>query len=202
EQATSGSISLNGQPADRLRADQRDVAMVFQQDALFPHLSVYQNIALGLRLQKVAKCEIDERVGQAAEWLGLQAHFSRYPRELSGGERQRVALARAMVRKPKVFLFDEPLSNLDPPWREKLRTEIRRLHRELKVTVIYVTHDQTEAMSLAYRLAVLDRGMLQQLATPAEIYDSPSNLFVATFFGSPAMNVIEGAVWGGRPAFD
>ncbi len=194
EKATSGSIVLDGQAANDLAPDKRDVAMVFQQDALFPHLTIYQNIGLGLRLQKVPKAEIDQRVRHAARWLELESHLQRFPRELSGGERQRVALARAMVRKPKIFLFDEPLSNLDPPWRERLRAEIRRIHREFKSTVIYVTHDQAEAMSLADRLAVLDRGMLQQVGTPEQIYDMPANLFVATFFGSPAMNMIPGGV--------
>ncbi len=161
ERPTSGTVLLDGQPVDDLPPDKRDVSMVFQHDALFPHLTIRENLALGLRLRKFAKDEITSRVEKAAEMLGLLNHLSRFPRELSGGERQRVALGRAMVRQPKVFLLDEPLSHLDGTTREKLRGEILQLHREQRATMIYVTHDPAEAVALATRTVVLNEGQLQ-----------------------------------------
>jgi multiple sugar transport system ATP-binding protein len=170
----------------------RDIAMVFQSYALYPHLSVYDNMAFGLKLRKVPKEEIKRRVGEAADVLGIRDLLERKPRQLSGGQRQRVAVGRAIVREPKVFLFDEPLSNLDAKLRVAMRAEISKLHQRLQTTFIYVTHDQIEAMTMATRIAVINRGVLQQLDTPQNLYDRPNNLFVAGFIGSPAMNFFPG----------
>jgi multiple sugar transport system ATP-binding protein len=166
--------------------------MVFQSYALYPHLSVYDNMAFGLKLRKVPKEEIKRRVGEAADVLGIRDLLERKPRQLSGGQRQRVAVGRAIVREPKVFLFDEPLSNLDAKLRVAMRAEISKLHQRLQTTFIYVTHDQIEAMTMATRIAVINRGVLQQLDTPQNLYDRPNNLFVAGFIGSPAMNFFPG----------
>src|SRR5260221_2472737 len=170
----------------------RDIAMVFKLDALYPHLSVYDNMAFGLKLRKVPKDEIKRRVGDAADILGIRDLLERKPRQLSGGQRQRVAVGRAIVREPKVFLFDEPLSNLDAKLRVAMRAEISKLHQRLQTTFIYVTHDQIEAMTMATRIAVINKGVLQQLDTPQNLYDRPNNLFVAGFIGSPAMNFFPG----------
>jgi len=176
----------------------RDIAMVFQSYALYPHMKVRDNLAFGLRMRGTAPSEIKTRVDEAAEMLGIGALLDRYPRELSGGQRQRVAMGRAVVRRPKVFLFDEPLSNLDAALRHQMRVELLRLHRSLATTIIYVTHDQVEAMTLASRIAVLKQGELLQVGPPAELYGSPGNTFVARFFGTPEMNLIEGAIAGGQ----
>jgi multiple sugar transport system ATP-binding protein len=166
----------------------RDIAMVFQSYALYPHMSVYDNMAFGLKLRKTPKQDIKRRVQEAAEILGIQEMLTRKPRQLSGGQRQRVALGRAIVREPKVFLFDEPLSNLDAKLRSAMRSEITKLHQRLATTFIYVTHDQAEALTMATRIAVINKGVLQQLDTPQVLYDRPDNMFVAGFIGSPAMN--------------
>ncbi|AMM54930.1 ABC transporter ATP-binding protein [Pyrococcus kukulkanii] len=173
---------------------ERDVAMVFQSYALYPHMSVYDNIAFPLKLRKLPKQEIDKRVREVAEMLGLTELLNRKPRELSGGQRQRVALGRAIVRRPKVFLMDEPLSNLDAKLRVKMRAELKKLQRQLGVTTIYVTHDQVEAMTMGDRIAVMNKGILQQVGTPEEVYEKPKNTFVAGFIGTPPMNFIEGTV--------
>jgi multiple sugar transport system ATP-binding protein len=180
----------------------QDVAMVFQSYALYPHMTVRENLAFGLKVRKFPAKEIDERVAEVAEVLGLGALLSRLPKELSGGQRQRVAMGRAMVRRPKVFLFDEPLSNLDAALRSQMRVEIKRLHRDLGATMVYVTHDQVEAMTLADRIALLHGGTLQQLGTPHELFDRPASTFVAGFVGSPSMNLLEGTLAGdaGAPA--
>ncbi|MFA4647052.1 ABC transporter ATP-binding protein [Pyrococcus kukulkanii] len=173
---------------------ERDVAMVFQSYALYPHMTVYDNIAFPLKLRKLPKQEIDRRVKEVAEMLGLTELLKRKPRELSGGQRQRVALGRAIVRKPKVFLMDEPLSNLDAKLRVKMRAELKKLQRQLGVTTIYVTHDQVEAMTMGDRIAVMNKGVLQQVGTPEEVYEKPKNTFVAGFIGTPPMNFTEGTV--------
>ena len=192
ETPTSGTIRLNGRLINDLPPQKRDLAMVFQSYALYPHLSVFDNLAFGLRLAKCPASEIHTRVRAVAEKLGISPHLQKKPRELSGGERQRVALGRAMVRQPRAFLMDEPLSNLDAALRLQMRTELLRLQRELQATFVYVTHDQTEAMTMGDRVAVLHQGRLQQVAPPAELYRHPVNLFVAGFIGSPAMNFIPG----------
>jgi multiple sugar transport system ATP-binding protein len=192
EDSTSGTISIAGLPMHGVRAKDRDVAMVFQNHALYPHLTAWENMAFGLQLRKFPKLEITRRVGEASEMLGLAKCLERRPEELSGGERQRVALGRAIVRKPKLFLFDEPLSNLDGPLRTEIRNEIARLHRQFQWTMIYVTHDQSEAMMLGHRMAVMARGKFQHLADPLTVYHTPANLFTAQFVGSPAMNLLEG----------
>ena len=166
----------------------RDIAMVFQSYALYPHMSVYDNMAFGLKLRKTPKDEIERRVKNAADILGIGHLLDRKPRQLSGGQRQRVAVGRAIVREPKVFLFDEPLSNLDAKLRVETRANISKLHQQLQTTFIYVTHDQAEAMTMATRIAVINKGLLQQIDTPQTLYDHPDNLFVAGFIGSPAMN--------------
>ena len=168
--------------------------MVFQSYALYPHLNVYENIALGLKVRKIPKCEIERRVKRAAEILKLEEYLSRKPKELSGGQRQRVALARAIVREPKVFLMDEPLSNLDAKLRSEMRAEIKKLHQKLNTTFIYVTHDQTEALTMGDRIVVLNQGEIQQIDTPKNIYENPQNTFVATFMGTNPMNIIEAEV--------
>ena len=194
EETDSGSILLDGTVLNTLSPRNRDVAMVFQHSALYPHLTVSANLGLGLKLRKVPKLEIQRRTQDAAERLGLGPFLDRWPGTLSAGQRQRVALGRALVRQPKVFLFDEPLSHLDAPSRMQLRAEIHRLHAQLDATIIYVTHDQLEAMALGDRIAVLHEGMLQQVAEPFTIYRQPKNRFVASFFGSPPMNLIPGSL--------
>jgi multiple sugar transport system ATP-binding protein len=191
EDPTSGQIIIDGKVVNDLEPRDRDVAMVFQNYALYPHLSVYQNMAFGLRLHHARKDEIDHRVREAAHVLQLEQLLQRKPKQLSGGQRQRVAMGRAIVRQPKVFLMDEPLSNLDAKLRVQMRAQIARLQRDLGVTMLYVTHDQVEAMTLGHRVAVMRLGTLQQVAAPRVIYTRPVNLFVASFIGSPAMNVVE-----------
>ena len=188
EEITDGQIIIGDRVVNDVAPKDRDIAMVFQSYALYPHLSVYDNMAFGLKLRKTPKEEIKRRVGDAAEILGITELLQRKPRQLSGGQRQRVAVGRAIVREPKVFLFDEPLSNLDAKLRVQMRAEISKLHQRLQTTFIYVTHDQTEAMTMASRIAVINKGKLQQLDTPQNLYDYPNNLFVAGFIGSPAMN--------------
>jgi ABC-type sugar transport system ATPase subunit len=192
EEVTAGAITIDGRDITHLPPRDRDVAMVFQDYALYPHLSVRDNLALGLRLRKVLGPEIDRRVQWAGEMLGLTPLLDRKPRQLSGGQRQRVAMGRAMVREPLVFLFDEPLSNLDAGLRAQMRMEIGSLQRRLKTTTIYVTHDQVEAMTLGDRIVVLANGRIQQVGKPIELYRSPANRFVAGFIGSPPMNFIDG----------
>jgi multiple sugar transport system ATP-binding protein len=194
EEPSAGEIRLDDQPVNPLPPKQRDVAMVFQSPALYPHLSVYENIAFGLKIRKAPKEEVARRVQEAAEMLGLRDCLTRLPMELSGGQRQRVAVGRALVRRPKLFLFDEPLSNLDTQTRLRMRAELARLHSELGWTSIYVTHDQDEAMNLGGRIAVLNQGALQQVAEPLRIYREPTNTFVAGFFGSPPMNFFQGTI--------
>ena len=188
EEITGGEIKIADRIVNDVAPKDRDIAMVFQSYALYPHLSVYDNMAFGLKLRKTPKEDIKRRVGVAADILGIQELLQRKPRQLSGGQRQRVAVGRAIVREPKVFLFDEPLSNLDAKLRVQMRSEISKLHQRLQTTFIYVTHDQTEAMTMATRIAVINKGDLQQLDTPQNLYDYPNNLFVAGFIGSPAMN--------------
>ena len=188
EEVTSGEVLIGDQVVNDVAPKDRDIAMVFQSYALYPHMTVFDNMAFGLKLRKVAKSEIKRRVEEAAQTLGIEHLLKRRPRELSGGQRQRVAVGRAIVREPKVFLFDEPLSNLDAKLRVQTRAEISKLHQRLQTTFIYVTHDQTEAMTMATRIAVMNKGILQQLDTPQHLYDKPGNLFVAGFIGSPAMN--------------
>jgi multiple sugar transport system ATP-binding protein len=192
EDISEGGVYIGDQRVNDLPPKDRDIAMVFQNYALYPNMSVYENIAFGLRLRKVPKHEIDLDVKKAARMLEIEPFLERKPRELSGGQRQRVALGRAIVRRPQVFLMDEPLSNLDAKLRVQMRTEIIRLHRQLGVTTIYVTHDQTEAMTMGSRIVVMKDGIIQQVDTPENIYNSPNNRFVASFIGSPPMNFIEG----------
>ena len=194
EEVTGGTILIDGQPVNDTEPRDRDIAMVFQSYALYPHLSVYDNMAFSLKYRKTPKAEIRRRVEEAARILELQPLLARKPRQLSGGQRQRVAMGRAIVRQPRAFLMDEPLSNLDAKLRVQMRAEIARLQRALGVTTIYVTHDQTEAMTLGNRVAVLQHGVLQQVASPQELYKRPANLFVASFIGSPAMNLLEATV--------
>ena len=192
ETPTGGRILIGGEDVTSAAPQDRDIAMVFQSYALYPHKTVRDNLAFGLRMRSVAKDEIGSRVEQAARKLGLEQFLDRKPGQLSGGQRQRVALGRAIVREPKAFLFDEPLSNLDAKLRVQTRAELARMHRQLGATMLYVTHDQEEAMTLGDRVAVLDDGRLQQVASPAEVYRRPANVFVAGFIGSPAMNFFEG----------
>jgi len=194
ESVTSGNILINDQIVNHIPSKDRDVAMVFQNYALYPHMTVYNNMAFGLKLRKYPKHEIKERVGQAAEILGITDILQRKPKQLSGGQQQRVAVGRAIVRKPKVFLFDEPLSNLDAKLRVQMRTELARLHRELNATIIYVTHDQTEAMTLGDRIVVMNEGVIQQIDNPVDLYHHPANRFVAEFIGNPCMNFLEGEI--------
>jgi multiple sugar transport system ATP-binding protein len=191
---TSGKLYIGGRLVNNVAPKDRDIAMVFQSYALYPHMSLYDNMAFGLTLKKVPKDEIRRRVNEAATILGIEDLLDRKPRALSGGQRQRVALGRAIVRDPQVFLLDEPLSNLDAKLRVQTRAEITKLHQRLGTTFVYVTHDQTEAMTMASRIAVLDWGELQQLGTPQELYDHPANVFVAGFIGSPSINFFEGTV--------
>jgi multiple sugar transport system ATP-binding protein len=196
EEVTNGNIYIGERLVNDVAPKDRDIAMVFQSYALYPHMSVYDNLAFGLRLRHTPKKEIDKRVHEAAEILGITALLNRKPKQLSGGQRQRVALGRAIVREPKVFLMDEPLSNLDAKLRVATRAELIKLHQRLQTTVIYVTHDQTEAMTMGHRIAVLRDGILQQLDTPQSLYDRPANMFVAGFIGSPAMNFFDAKVVG------
>jgi len=188
EEVTQGRVMIGEKVVNDVAPKDRDIAMVFQSYALYPHMTVFDNMAFGLKLRKVPKNDIKRRVDIAANMLGIEQLMKRKPRELSGGQRQRVAVGRAIVREPKVFLFDEPLSNLDAKLRVQTRTQISKLHQTLQTTFIYVTHDQMEAMTMATRIAVMNKGILQQLDTPQNLYDRPNNLFVAGFIGSPAMN--------------
>src|SRR5580765_3779327 len=197
EAVTSGTLRLNGKVVNDMSPKERDVAMVFQNYALYPHLNVLQNISFSLRVQGVAKHERERMARQAADVLGLSEVVLRKPRQLSGGQRQRVAMGRALVREPSVFLMDEPLSNLDASLRVQMRSEVLRIQRRLGVATLYVTHDQTEAMTMGDRVAVLRSGVLQQVAAPQHLYEHPANLFVASFIGSPAMNLYEATVSGG-----
>lgn len=190
EEVTDGRVLIGQNVVNDVPPKDRDIAMVFQSYALYPHMTVFDNMAFGLKLRKVPKADIQRRVQEAAEILGIEMLLKRKPRELSGGQRQRVAVGRAIVREPKVFLFDEPLSNLDAKLRVQTRAQISKLHQSLQTTFIYVTHDQVEAMTMATRIAVMNKGLLQQLDTPQNLYDSPANLFVAGFIGSPSMNFI------------
>jgi ABC-type sugar transport system ATPase subunit len=196
EDISEGELRIGDRVVNRVAARDRDVAMVFQSYALYPHLTVGDNIGFGLSLRKVPKKEIRKRVEEVAKILGLEEHLDRKPRNLSGGQRQRVAMGRAIVRQPQAFLMDEPLSNLDAKLRVQMRAEIARIQRDLGVTTIYVTHDQTEAMTLGDRVAVMKKGELQQIDAPQELYDRPANLFVAGFIGSPAMNLLHGKLSG------
>jgi multiple sugar transport system ATP-binding protein len=194
EEASRGTISIDGRVVNNVPPKDRDIAMVFQHHALFPHMTARENLAFGLKLRKHSRAEIEQRVGEAAEMLGLADCLDRRPEALSGGQRQRVALGRALVRKPKVFLFDEPLSNLDAQMRVQMRREIAQIHSRLAATMIYVTHDQVEALTLGDRIAVMRQGALQQIAGPMELYRRPANLFVAGFIGSPPMNFFQGTL--------
>ncbi|MEF2071634.1 ABC transporter ATP-binding protein [Consotaella aegiceratis] len=197
EEISSGEINVAGRVVNDLAPKERDIAMVFQSYALYPHMTVAENMGFSLKLARASKPEIAERVAQAAQILGLAALLDRYPRQLSGGQRQRVAMGRAIVRNPQVFLFDEPLSNLDAKLRVAMRTEIKAMHQRLKTTTIYVTHDQIEAMTMADRIVVMHDGFIEQIGTPLELYDTPANTFVAGFIGSPSMNMIAGRIAGG-----
>ncbi len=204
EEITSGTISIGDRVVNDVAPKDRDIAMVFQSYALYPHMSVFDNMAFGLKLRKMPKSDIEKRVKEAAGILGIDHLLDRKPKQLSGGQRQRVAVGRAIVREPKVFLFDEPLSNLDAKLRVETRAGISKLHQRLGTTFIYVTHDQTEAMTMATRIAVMKDGILQQIGTPSELYDHPSNVFVAGFIGSPSMNFFNGKLAGsnGNMVFD
>ena len=197
ENITSGEIAIGGRVVNSVPPKDRDIAMVFQNYALYPHMTVYDNMAFSLTLAKAPKAVMDEEVGRAAKILGLEQLLHRFPRQLSGGQRQRVAMGRAIVRNPQVFLFDEPLSNLDAKLRVQMRSEIKELHQRLKVTTVYVTHDQIEAMTMADKIVVMNNGNIEQAGPPLELYDRPANLFVAGFIGSPAMNMLKGTVSGG-----
>jgi sn-glycerol 3-phosphate transport system ATP-binding protein len=199
EEISGGEIAIEGRVVNRLEPADRDIAMVFQNYALYPHMTVYKNMAYGLKMRRMDKDEIDRRVRNAAKILELSDLLDRKPRQLSGGQRQRVAMGRCIVREPKIFLFDEPLSNLDAKLRVQMRLEIRKLHEDLKITSIYVTHDQVEAMTLGDRLVVMDNGYAAQIGSPLEVYERPATMFVAGFIGSPAMNFLEAHVSeGGR----
>lgn len=197
EDITSGELLMHGEIVNTLPAKKRDIAMVFQSYALYPHMKVRDNMSFALRLANVSKSERMEKVEQAAEILGLTHLLDRLPRELSGGQRQRVAMGRALVRDPKAFLFDEPLSNLDAKLRHKMRGEIRKIHQRMGRTTIYVTHDQTEAMTMADRIVVLNAGHIEQVGTPESLYRNPDNLFVAGFIGTPEINTIKGMIQNG-----
>ncbi|KQL37308.1 ABC transporter ATP-binding protein [Psychrobacillus sp. FJAT-21963] len=197
EEITTGELRIEGKLMNDVPPKDRDIAMVFQNYALYPHMNVYDNMAFGLKLRKFSKAEIDQRVKNAADILGLQQLLDKKPKALSGGQRQRVALGRAIVRDAKLFLMDEPLSNLDAKLRVQMRAEIAKLHLRLKTTTVYVTHDQTEAMTMASRLVVMKDGFIQQIGSPKEVYENPENVFVGGFIGSPAMNFFEGKVNNG-----
>ena len=190
EEITSGTISIDGKVVNDLPPKDRDIAMVFQNYALYPHMTVKENMAFGLKLRHTPKAEIEQRIAEAAEALGLTPYLSRLPKQLSGGQRQRVALGRAIVRQPKVFLFDEPLSNLDAKMRVEMREEIHRLHLRLNATILYVTHDQTEAMTLGDRIVVMENGHIRQVDDPVQLYNEPANCFSASFIGTPPMNML------------
>jgi multiple sugar transport system ATP-binding protein len=194
EEISGGTIAIDGKVVNDIDSKDRDIAMVFQSYALYPHMTVRDNMGFSLKLRKADAAVITERVGKAARILNLEPYLGRYPRELSGGQRQRVAMGRAIVRDPKVFLFDEPLSNLDAKLRVAMRAEIKALHQRLKTTTVYVTHDQIEAMTMADRIVVMHDGRIEQIGAPLELYDRPDNLFVAQFIGSPAMNVVNGTL--------
>jgi len=196
EEISGGEIAIGSRVVNDLPPKERDVAMVFQNYALYPHMTVYDNMAFSLLLRKADKAEIDSRVQRAAEILNLKPYLQRFPKQLSGGQRQRVAMGRAIVRDPQVFLFDEPLSNLDAKLRVAMRAEIKALHQRLKTTTVYVTHDQIEAMTMADRIVVMHDGIVEQIGTPLELYDNPANVFVAGFIGSPAMNFVDGKAGG------
>ena len=203
ENITGGEIRIGERIVNNVPPKERDVAMVFQNYALYPHMTVAANMAFSMKLRGAPKSEIDERVNRAAAILGLSQLLERFPRQLSGGQRQRVAMGRAIVRDPQVFLFDEPLSNLDAKLRVQMRTEIKELHQRLKTTTIYVTHDQIEAMTMADKIVVMHDGRVEQIGAPLELYDRPDNLFVAGFIGSPAMNMIQGQIRAnGAAAFE
>lgn len=192
EDVSSGELYIGDKLVNNIPPKDRDISMVFQNYALYPHMNVYENMAFGLRLRSISRAEIDRRVKEAAQTLGIQELLNRKPKALSGGQRQRVALGRAIVREPKVFLMDEPLSNLDAKLRVQMRTELSKLHKRLRTTFIYVTHDQTEAMTMGDRIVVMKDGMMQQVDTPKNIYEHPENMFVAGFIGSPQMNFLNG----------
>lgn len=198
EEITGGDLVIDEQRVNDLSPKDRDIAMVFQNYALYPHMTVFENMAFGLKLRKYPKAEIQKRVTDAANILGLTEYLKRRPKEMSGGQRQRVAIGRAIVRQPKVFLFDEPLSNLDAKLRVQMRTEIKRLHKQLDATMIYVTHDQVEAMTMGDKIVVLKDGDVQQVDTPMNLYNNPANKFVGSFIGSPGMNFIDGEVKDGQ----
>src|SRR5947207_12225405 len=198
ESITSGRVLINDKVVNELAPMDRDIAMVFQNYALYPHMSVYDNMAFGLKMRKFDKPEIQKRVREAADVLGIGEYLKRKPRQLSGGQRQRVALGRAIVRHPQVFLFDEPLSNLDAKLRVQMRVEIKKLHNRLGTTAVYVTHDQVEAMTLGDRVVVMKDGLVQQVGEPIDLYNQPANRFVAGFIGSPAMNFATVTVDGGE----
>src|SRR5580704_2135420 len=198
EPITGGELMIGDRRVNGVQAAQRDIAMVFQDYALYPHMRVYDNMSFALELRGTPKAEIDLRVKRAAALLHIEAYLDRKPKELSGGQRQRVAMGRAIVRNPKAFLFDEPLSNLDARLREQMRFEIRKLHRDLGATSVYVTHDQIEAMTMADRIVAMQGGVIQQVGAPLELYDDPANMFVAGFIGSPAMNFLEADATAGE----
>lgn len=202
EEISQGDFFIDGKRVNDTPPKDRDIAMVFQNYALYPHMSVYDNMAFGLKLRKMPKDEIDRRVQDAAKILGLEEYLNRKPKALSGGQRQRVALGRAIVRDAKVFLMDEPLSNLDAKLRVQMRSEIAKLHKRLNTTTIYVTHDQTEAMTMATRLVVMKDGIIQQIGAPKEVYENPENVFVGGFIGSPAMNFLNGTLQDGFIQFE
>src|SRR3954451_22618502 len=196
EEISGGEVRIGGRVVNNLPPKQRDIAMVFQNYALYPHMTVYDNMAFSLKLAGLPGEQVRSRAHEAAQILGLMDYLERYPRQLSGGQRQRVAMGRAIVRKPQVFLFDEPLSNLDAKLRGTMRVEMKKLHQRLGVTTVFVTHDQIEAMTLADRVVVMNGGHIEQIGTPDEVYHSPASLFVATFIGSPPMNILPGRVEG------
>ena len=197
EDISGGTVSIDGRGVNDVLPKDRDIAMVFQNYALYPHMSVYDNMAFGLKLRKFPPREIDRRVREAAAMLGLEALLDRRPKALSGGQRQRVAMGRAIVRNPRVFLFDEPLSNLDAKLRVQMRTEIKKVHQTVRTTTVYVTHDQIEAMTMADTIVVMNGGNVEQVGAPLDLYDHPDNIFVAGFIGSPAMNFLKGTAQGG-----
>ncbi|MEQ1941566.1 sn-glycerol-3-phosphate ABC transporter ATP-binding protein UgpC [Mesorhizobium sp. VNQ89] len=202
EEVTGGTIAIGDRVVNQLPPSKRDIAMVFQNYALYPHKTVAQNMGFALKLRGADRATIDERVRKAAEILDLLPYLNRYPRQLSGGQRQRVAMGRAIVRDPQVFLFDEPLSNLDAKLRVQMRTEIKELHQRLKTTTVYVTHDQVEAMTMADKIVVMQAGRIEQMGAPLELFDRPANTFVAGFIGSPAMNILKGKVQGNGVLID
>ena len=200
EEISEGTLTIDGKRMNELDPRNRDIAMVFQNYALYPHMTVYENMAFGLRIKNIDKKEIKHRVMEAASLLEIEDMLDRKPKTLSGGQRQRVAIGRAIIRRPKVFLFDEPLSNLDAKLRSQMRIELQKLHREINATMIYVTHDQTEAMTLGQRIAVLNKGRLMQINTPVHLYNHPDNKFVAAFIGSPSMNFLNGSLTRSKTA--